>query len=104
MRHNYGQWIMGLTWTDGYGGVTTNPDGSVEMAKVHSGLFYWNKFDLWQGRYLEVYAGFRPTPTWSVGFGNEGISVWWAHFKKRHGFGNLGSSFRLKRSGAWKIR
>ena len=109
MRHNNGQWIMGLTWTDGYGGVTTNPDGSVEMAKVHSGLFYWNQFGLWRGRYLEVYAGARPTPVWGVkpdgsGYGNIGILPKLALWLRRKGWGNYGVAFRLKRSGAWKIR
>lgn len=104
-KKNRGEWIKGFSITPGYSTYTTNPDSSVVTAKVHGGLFYWNQFPLWKGRYLEVYFGFRPTPTWGVGYGNEGDGLFTklGQYLKKKGWGNLGFAFRLKRSGAWKI-
>lgn len=106
IKDNHGTWIKGLTWTKGYSSFTTNPDGTVGIMWVHGGAFYWNQFSLWEGRYLEFYIGFRPTPTWGIGYGNEGDGIFTkiGQFLKKHGWGNLGFALRLKRSGAWKIQ
>jgi hypothetical protein len=103
VKNNNGVWIKGLTWTPFQLTTTTNPDGSVQASKVHAGLFLWFTMSLWEGRYIEVYAGFRPTPVWSSGYGNEGILTSISQWLKKKGLGNLGFALRLKRSGAWKI-
>ena len=83
-------WKAGFSWTKGYWAITINPDGSREVIHVHSGPFLYYPDCL--GLYF--YIGFRPTPTWSSGFGNEGILGPLARWLKKKGWGNLGVAFR----------
>lgn len=98
IKNNNKQWIEGLTYTKGYHTFTTNPDDSVGIIYVHGGLFFWKRFYLSDKKYIEVYAGFRPTPPWSVGYGNEGDGIFTksGQWLKKKGWGNLGFAIRLK--------
>ena len=84
-------WPIGWSWTKDYIAETENPDGSKEQMNVHSGPFYFNPncFGLFY-----VYMGFRPTPVWSAGFGNEGWFTPIAQWLKKVGWGNFGISLR----------
>ena len=84
-------WIVGLSWTKGYTATTENPDGSKEKIGVHGGPFYYNPRLF--GR-VYIYAGFRPTPTWGPGWGDEGWFDGIARWMKRRGWGNLGVAIR----------
>jgi len=70
---------------------TTNPDGTKEDIYVHGGpfLFYPDLF----GR-IYLYAFFRPTPTWGVGYGDEGWAAPIARWLKKKGWGNIGFALR----------
>lgn len=86
-------WQEGLTWTSaGYDVITQNPDNTQSIIGLHSGPFYFNKrlFGI-----LFVYVGFRPTPTWGIGYGDEGILGGIARYMKRKGCGNFGIALRL---------
>ena len=48
----------------------------------------------------EVYLGWRPTPPWPPGVGDEGIFPRAARWLKRRGLGNLGAAFRRNAPGA----
>ena len=89
-------WPKFFSWTKGYMAITKNPDGSIEKINVHSGPFFWLPIDF-GGLKLEMYAGFRPTPTWSKGQGNEGLLPKLAQWLKDKGWGNLGIALRIKR-------
>ena len=89
-------WPIGCSWTKGYIAETTNPDGTISKMKVHSGPFFWLPIQTRKYR-IEMYAGFRPTPTWDVGYGNEGIIAKLSRWLKKKGWGNLGFAFRVKR-------
>lgn len=43
---------------------------------------------------FEFYFGFRPTPPWCEGYGNEGIFPCVTKWLKRHGWGNFGIALR----------
>lgn len=88
-------WTIGWSWTQGHKEITTNPDGTREEMWVHGGPFYFNPFFL-GGMY--TYFGFRPTPTWGVGYGDEGLLTPLAQSMKRAGWGNFGIALRFK----WK--
>ena len=81
-------WIKGISWTKGY----TSEDG----IKVASGPFFWLPIKLGEKK-LEIYLGFRPTPTWPIGKGNEGIVPVLAQWFKKLGIGNFGMCFRIKK-------
>ena len=85
-------WLIGFSWTTGYETQTTNPDGTKEIIRVHGGPFYFNPslFGL-----VYIYAGFRPTPTWGPGYGDEGLlGKTFARWMKGKGWGNLGIALR----------
>jgi len=82
-------WRTGLTWTHGHYEWTKNPDGTLWYAYVHGGPFYFHN-----GKYIYCYIGFRPTPTWGPGYGDEGWFGGVARWMKRHGWGNLGFALR----------
>jgi len=84
-------WKIGLTWTKGYWAETENPDGTKEDMYVHGGPFYFNPslFGL-----IYIYGGFRPTPTWSANYGDEGLLTPIARWLKKKGWGNLGFALR----------
>jgi len=83
-------WKQGLTWTTGYNTDTINPDGTIYNIDVHGGPFYFHN-----GRRVYFYIGFRPTPTWGPGYGDEGLfGKRFAKFMKIHGWGNLGITLR----------
>lgn len=93
-------WPLGWSYTSGGIKITVDPDGEHRPIGVHGGWFYFNP-DLpwWIPYFTYFYAGWRPTPTWSVGFGNEG-PWWWvpvSHWMKEHGYGNLGIALRKKK-------
>lgn len=78
--------------------ATVNPDATVTTIKVHSGPFFWLPVSL--GKYkLEMYAGFRPTPVWKLGMGNEGIIPAFKRLMMKLGMSNLGFAFRIKKVG-----
>ncbi len=89
-------WKKGFSWTEGYIAETKNPDGTITKIKVHSGPFFWFPIRI-KDYVLEVYLGFRPTPTWDVGYGNEGLFPKIAQWLKKKGWGNLGFAFRIKK-------
>lgn len=84
-------WPIGWSWTKGYMAETENPDGSKEKIYVHGGpfLFYPGLLGL-----VYIYMGFRPTPVWSSGFGNEGWLAPIARWMKKIGWGNFGIALR----------
>jgi len=83
-------WRTGLTWTHGYKTDTINPDGTRYFIGVHGGPFLFIN-----NRWLYLYAGFRPTPPWGPGYGDEGIlGKRFARWMKVHGWGNLGIALR----------
>ena len=89
-------WPIGWSWTQGRMEMTGDPDGKQRPMGVHGGPFFFNPRLF--GR-VYVYAGFRPTPPWSPGFGDEG-PWWWvpvAQWLKRKGFGNFGIALRRVR-------
>lgn len=88
-------WPKGISWTKGYIAETQNPDGTEEIMSVHSGPFFWLPIKLGDKK-LEIYLGFRPTPTWGSGYGNEGIFAKVAQWMKKIGWGNLGLALRIK--------
>ena len=89
-------WKKFFSYTKSYEAETINPDGTKEFIKVHGGLFFWLPIDF--GKYkLEMYAGFRPTPTWSLGIGNEGIIPEFKRLMMKWGMSNLGFAFRIKK-------
>jgi hypothetical protein len=90
-------WPVGISWTKGYTATTQNPDGSEQTMEVHTGPFVWLPKVKLFGKTWEIYLGFRPTPTWGAGFGNEGIFAGIAQFLKKKGFGNIGLAFRIKK-------
>lgn len=93
-------WKQGITWTKTHWADNTNPDGTTVRLRVQGGPFLWYQFNISETRYLEIYAGFRPTPTWGIGYGNEGdgwLFTKIGQFMKRIGCGNLGFAFRLKK-------
>lgn len=99
-------WPIGISWTKGYMAETVNPDLTSSKIKVHGGPFFYLPIDFAIGirrmrRFrIEMYAGFRPTPTWGIGYGNEGdgkIFTKLGQWLKKQGWGNLGFAFRIKR-------
>jgi len=82
-------WKKGLTWTHGHEEITTNPDGTREPLWVHGGPFYFHN-----GKRIYLYVGFRPTPTWGPGYGDEGWFGGVARWLKRKGWGNIGIALR----------
>lgn len=93
-------WEKGISWTKGAWTTTTNPDGSIIPIRVHGGLFIWLPINLTKSLRLEFYAGFRPTPTWGIGYGNEGdtrLFTMLGQWLKQVGWGNLGLALRLKK-------
>lgn len=84
-------WSKGWSWTKGYWAETENPDGSKDRIYVHSGLFYFNPNCM--GLFY-CYMGFRPTPVWSAGYGNEGWFFPIARWLKKIGWGNFGIALR----------
>jgi len=91
-------WPEGISWTKGYDAVTINPDESKEEMHVHSGPFLWLTKKLSDKYKLEFYLGFRPTPTWSAGIGNEGIFPKLAQLLKKIKWGNFGFACRIKKA------
>lgn len=95
------EWPRGLTWIEGYEAITTNPDGTTEKIRVHGGPFYYNPRLLYLPvvkRWVFVYAGFRPTPTWGPGYGDEGVLGFVGRWMKKVGWGNFGwITVRLKK-------
>lgn len=93
-------WKTGISWTKGYMAETTNPDGTISKIGVHGGLFIWLPIELNNKYRLEMYIGFRPTPTWGIGYGNEGdgkLFTKLGQWLKSKGWGNLGIACRLKK-------
>lgn len=84
-------WKTGWSWTKGYWTWTENPDGTISKIYVHSGLFYFNPRLL---GIIYIYMGFRPTPTWGEGFGDEGWLAPIARWMKKNGWGNFGIAIR----------
>lgn len=74
--------------------MTINPDGTKVGLYVHGGPFYFNPSLL---GLVYVYIGFRPTPTWGVGYGDEGWLAPVARWLKRKGWGNFGIAVRRAR-------
>ncbi len=94
-------WKIGFSWTETHNVITTNPDGSDTLMRMQGGPFFFTPHLVRLfGRRLEIYAGFRPTPPWSAGWGNEGDfgMGWFGRLAKKWGFGNLGFAFRFKRN------
>ena len=94
-------WRNGISWTEGYTAETENPDGTKEIIKVHTGPFFYTPHLMRIAGYrLEIYAGFRPTPTWSAGYGNEGDfgTGFIGRLMKKIGWGNMGFALRMKKS------
>ncbi len=89
-------WEKGFSYTKGYTATTVNPDGSEESVKVHGGLFFWLPIDFGKRR-LEIYAGFRPTPTWSLGVGNEGVIPAFKRLMWKWNMANFGLCLRIKK-------
>ena len=89
-------WPVGWSWTKGRWVVTVNPDGTKKELYISSGPFYFNPglFGV-----LYVYFGFRPTPPWAEGYGDEGLLGPFARWIKRHGFGNFGIALRWAKNG-----
>jgi len=85
------EWPVGFSTTKQYVAETENPDGSKEASSVHGGPFYFNPNFL--GLFY-IYAGFRPTPVWSSGYGDEGLFSPVARLLKKSGWGNLGFAIR----------
>jgi hypothetical protein len=73
---------------------TENPDGTKEKINVHGGPFYFNPNCL---GLVYIYMGFRPTPVWSAGYGDEGWLAPFARWLKRIGWGNFGIALRKRR-------
>lgn len=95
-------WPVGFSWTKGYMAETTNPDGTISKMGVHGGPFFWLPIQVTKKFRIEIYAGFRPTPTWGIGYGNEGdgkIFTKIGQWLKKKGWGNLGFAFRFKKGG-----
>ena len=91
-------WRQGLSWTRGYWVEVTNPDNTRERLYVHGGPFLYFRVPIpFTGRYLEFYAGFRPTPPWSKGYGNEGLLPWVKAILLKFNMGNLGFALRIKK-------
>ena len=93
-------WTKGFSWTKGHWERTTNPDNTVSRMHVHAGPFFWLPLQITKNFRIEIYAGFRPTPTWGVGYGNEGdgkIFTRIGQWMKNKGWGNLGFAFRFKK-------
>lgn len=84
-------WTIGWSWTEGRMEITTNPDKTKEALWVHGGPFYFNPS---VGGRVYVYFGFRPTATWSSGYGDEGWLTPLARWMKRWGWGNFGIAVR----------
>lgn len=106
-------WPTGLSWTKGYETKTTNPDGTAVDIRVHGGPFFFTpglfgrrlpmpwvmihpmtKKIMWstlsvRWRFVYIYAGFRPTPVWSSGYGDEGLLASLARRLKAAGWGNF---------------
>lgn len=90
-------WKTGLSWTRGYWVEVTNPDNTKERIYVHGGPFLYLRISIpWTRKVIEIYAGFRPTPPWSKGYGNEGLIPKVKYFLMKHNMGNLGFAFRIK--------
>ncbi len=93
-------WPIGFSRTKTQREVTTtNPDGTTKKMRMQGGPFFFTPHLIRVFGYrLEIYGGFRPTPPWSEGYGNEGDFGlgWWGRFKKKNGFGNLGWASRFK--------
>lgn len=94
-------WPKGVSWTKGYVAETGNPDGTKSAMPVHSGPFLFLHLPFTGKRRIMLYAGFRPTPTWGVGYGNEGdigplVRV--SHYLKNKGWGNLGVALRVEKT------
>jgi len=87
-------WPRGFSWTEGHDEITTNPDGTQEQLRVHSGPFYFNPAIL---GLVYCYLGFRPTATWGAGYGDEGWAGPVARCLKRLGWGNIGVALRRAR-------
>lgn len=92
-----GDWFKGFSWTKGYMAETTNPDGTVQKMGVHGGPFFWWPIQVTAHFRIEMYVGFRPTPTWGKGYGNEGLFAKIARWLKDKGWGNIGFAFRFKK-------
>lgn len=107
-------WPHGFSWTRGHWAVSVVPEavlhqkgmtgeylpehgmrGKEYIVYVHGGPFlFWENV----GPVRTFYAGFRPTPTWPEGFGNEGEGVFGklGRWLKRRNWGNLGFCLRWK--------
>lgn len=93
-------WKIGFSWTEGHWENTTNPDNTVSTMYVHGGLFFWLPLQITNTMRIETYIGFRPTPTWSIGYGNEGDGKFFTRigqWMKRKGWGNFGIALRIKK-------
>lgn len=100
---NKDSWPSGLYWTRGYWATSEFPEEKANLAPCDEGVYVRAKslrMHVCSGPFFftrnflgaEMYAGFRPTPPWPPGVGNEGF-WWWApaaRWLKRHGCGNLG--------------
>lgn len=89
-------WPIGLSWTHTHYEITTNPDKTFATMRVQGGPFYFNPLIhipilnlTWY-----VYFGFRPTATWSSGYGDEGWLAPIARLMKKWGVGNFGIARR----------
>ncbi len=90
-------WPQGISWTKGRWETTVMPDGTTKELYLQCGLFYFNPsiFGI-----VYFYIGFRPTPPWAEGYGDEGLFGSVARWMKRHGFGNLGIALRRAKADA----
>lgn len=85
------EWKKGISWTKGCWTWTENPDGTISRIYVHGGPFVF--YPKCMGLFY-CYMGFRPTPVWSAGFGDEGWLAPIARWLKKIGYGNLGFALR----------
>ena len=84
-------WKEGLSWTKTHDEVTENPDGTFTKMRVQGGPFFNIK--------IHFYIGCRPTPTWAIGYGNEGDGKFFTRvgqWMKKKGLGNIGVALRFK--------
>lgn len=94
-----------FSWTKGRWDVTTVPADKTKSGVaetydiyVHGGPFIWFE-DKWFIK--KFYFGFRPTPPWPIGYGNEGDGIFGnlGRWLKRKNMGNLGFALRFKKEG-----
>ena len=104
-------WTTGLSWTKGYWQRVVPPPQNLLIPElevvdrdvyVSSGPFFWKdwKYTKSTGKLFDwyFYFGFRPTPPWPEGYGDEGILGFIGRWMKRHGYGNFGAALRIR----WK--